>query len=138
MESKIVGRGKELRIIDKLLLSEKAEFLALYGRRRVGKTFIVREYLKAHIHFAFSGSYEEKVSVQIDNFFPKNDQEVKYYYDFQSKFNSRFDEEAVIIGIKNNLGIFDQNFLRKTDSLTIALTNMPDVVKVYSLNNTTR
>ncbi|MBK9961198.1 MAG: MMPL family transporter [Saprospiraceae bacterium] len=75
---------------------------------------------------------------QIDNFFPKNAQEVKYYYDFQSKFNSRFDEEAVIIGIKNNLGIFDQNFLRKTDSLTIALTNMPDVVRVYSLNNTSR
>ena len=69
MESKIVGRGKELKIIDKLLLSEKAEFLALYGRRRVGKTFIVREYLKTHIQFAFSGSYEEKVSVQIDNFF---------------------------------------------------------------------
>ncbi|MBK6821733.1 MAG: MMPL family transporter [Saprospiraceae bacterium] len=44
----------------------------------------------------------------------------------------------MIIGIKNNLGIFDQNFLRKTDSLTIALTNMPDVVKVYSLNNTSR
>jgi len=69
MDSKIIGRGKELRIVDKLLASEKAEFMAVYGRRRVGKTFMVREHLKSHIKFSFSGSYEEAVSVQLANFF---------------------------------------------------------------------
>jgi AAA+ ATPase superfamily predicted ATPase len=69
MESNIVGRGKELAIIDKLLTSGKAEFLAVYGRRRVGKTFIVREHLKSQIQFSFSGSFEEVNSVQLANFF---------------------------------------------------------------------
>jgi hypothetical protein len=37
MESKIIGRGKELKIIDKLLLSEKAEFLAVYDGGEWGR-----------------------------------------------------------------------------------------------------
>jgi len=69
MESRIIGREKELEIIDKLLLSDKAEFLAVYGRRRVGKTFLIRESLKSLIEFSFSGSFEEENPVQLTNFF---------------------------------------------------------------------
>ena len=32
--------------MDKILRSNQAEFLALYGRRRVGKTFLIRQHLK--------------------------------------------------------------------------------------------
>lgn len=37
----IVGRKKELAIFDRLLSSERAEFVAIFGRRRVGKTFLL-------------------------------------------------------------------------------------------------
>ena len=40
----IIGRNKEIEQLDKIIQSKKSEFLAVYGRRRVGKTFLIREY----------------------------------------------------------------------------------------------
>lgn len=40
----IIGRDKEKIRLNKLFLSKEAELLALYGRRRVGKTYLIREY----------------------------------------------------------------------------------------------
>jgi uncharacterized protein len=66
---KIIGRDAEKRQIEKLLASDQAEFLALYGRRRVGKTFFVREYLQNSLVFDISGSKSGDKSQQISNFF---------------------------------------------------------------------
>lgn len=41
MEQKLVGRKVELEDLNKYLNSEKSEFIAVYGRRRVGKTFLI-------------------------------------------------------------------------------------------------
>ena len=38
---KLVGRKREVAIIQRILKSAEAEFLAIYGRRRVGKTFLI-------------------------------------------------------------------------------------------------
>ena len=46
MANQIIGREKELKILDKMMASDSAEFLAVYGRRRVGKTYLIYEYLK--------------------------------------------------------------------------------------------
>jgi AAA+ ATPase superfamily predicted ATPase len=43
MESRITGRDNEKQVLKRLLDSHEPEFLAAYGRRRVGKTFLVRE-----------------------------------------------------------------------------------------------
>ncbi|HPH98297.1 MAG TPA: ATP-binding protein [Anaerolineaceae bacterium] len=40
-----VGRTEELKLLDDLYASGKAEFLVLYGRRRVGKTRLLTEWL---------------------------------------------------------------------------------------------
>lgn len=42
--SNIIGRVKEQSILDHVLRSKKAEFLALYGRRRIGKTFLIKNF----------------------------------------------------------------------------------------------
>jgi len=47
----MIGRLEEQAVLQDLLQSDKAEFLAVYGRRRIGKTFLIREYF--HDHFAF-------------------------------------------------------------------------------------
>lgn len=65
----IVGRKKELAIFDRLLSSERAEFVTIFGRRRVGKTFLVREYFKNQLVFDFSGAYDADTQVQLHNFF---------------------------------------------------------------------
>jgi len=69
MESKVIGREREIQILDKLLASDRPEFLAIYGRRRVGKTFLIREYLKTDIVFTFTGAFKVGVKIQLNNFF---------------------------------------------------------------------
>ncbi len=51
----IIGRKKEIKEIKDLYHSGKAEFVAIYGRRRIGKTFLVDEALKGKITFRHAG-----------------------------------------------------------------------------------
>ncbi len=65
----IIGRAKEKTLLNKIMQSNQAEFLALYGRRRVGKTFLIRQYLKQNIVFDLSGSKDASKKQQLNNFF---------------------------------------------------------------------
>ena len=53
--SYIIGREQETDELNELYESGRAEFVAVYGRRRVGKTFLVDEALKGKITFRHSG-----------------------------------------------------------------------------------
>lgn len=64
----LLGRENEKKIFDELLNSDKAEFVAVYGRRRIGKTFLVRQYLQKQIVFDFTGSNNDETSAQLANF----------------------------------------------------------------------
>ena len=46
---KMVGREKEKKELDKLYASNQAELVAIYGRRRIGKTYLVDEVLQDKI-----------------------------------------------------------------------------------------
>jgi AAA+ ATPase superfamily predicted ATPase len=69
MNKTIIGREQEIQYLNKLMLSGRPEFLVVYGRRRVGKTFLINEHLGPEIVFSFSGSYNVPAKVQIGNFF---------------------------------------------------------------------
>ncbi|MBR1525899.1 MAG: AAA family ATPase [Prevotella sp.] len=60
----LFGRDAECRRLDALLDSKKAEFIAIYGRRRVGKTFLIDEYLKDKIAFKVSGVLNQGTQAQ--------------------------------------------------------------------------
>lgn len=64
----IIGRKKEKEIFDRLSQSEQAEFVAIFGRRRVGKTFLVREHFNESLVFEFTGAFEADTSVQLQHF----------------------------------------------------------------------
>ncbi len=64
----LVGRLEEKTILQGLLQSQQAEFAVLYGRRRVGKTYLVREFFKDRIVFDFTGAYDTTTSIQLNNF----------------------------------------------------------------------
>ena len=51
----IIGRQKECQKLDELYFSGKAELVAVYGRRRVGKTFLIGEHFKGKITFTHAG-----------------------------------------------------------------------------------
>ena len=55
MKQRIVGRKDEIAILDRVTESSRSEFVAIYGRRRVGKTYLVREYYDNKFAFHCSG-----------------------------------------------------------------------------------
>lgn len=64
----LLGRQRETAHLDRLLASPDAEFLAIYGRRRIGKTFLVREYLASHLTFELTGMLDSPLVDQLVNF----------------------------------------------------------------------
>lgn len=68
MNKTITGREKEQKILNDALLSNESELIAIYGRRRVGKTFLIREYYKTHIVFDMIGIKKAKKTIQLRNF----------------------------------------------------------------------
>jgi len=66
---KIIGREREKRILERLLQSENAEFLAVYGRRRIGKTFLVNQFYKnLCVYFEITGSKGASKKEQLADF----------------------------------------------------------------------
>lgn len=55
MKENIIGREREIKELNNMYNSGKAELVALYGRRRVGKTFLVDEVLEGKITFRHAG-----------------------------------------------------------------------------------
>ena len=64
----MVGRENEIAIFEEKHLSEKSEFMALYGRRRVGKTYLIREYFKGRFTFQLTGIADATLQEQLLNF----------------------------------------------------------------------
>lgn len=50
-----IGREKELNALEEAYSSEKFEFAVIYGRRRVGKTFLINEFIKDKRAISFTG-----------------------------------------------------------------------------------
>ena len=53
----IIGREEEIETLSRLYNSRNSEFVALYGRRRVGKSYLVKEFFKNKILFTAVGTY---------------------------------------------------------------------------------
>lgn len=64
----LIGRLQEIKKIDKLVSSPKSEFLAVYGRRRVGKTFLIRAYFDKKFDFYATGLAKGNTQQQLTNF----------------------------------------------------------------------
>jgi predicted AAA+ superfamily ATPase len=65
---RISGRQAEMEVLEKALRSSEPEFVAMYGRRRVGKTFLVREFFGDSICFELTGLHNTCLSDQLVNF----------------------------------------------------------------------
>ena len=65
---KLIGRNPEISILSDALKSNRAELIAVYGRRRVGKTYLVRNVFKNEILFELSGIHGDSLKQQLNNF----------------------------------------------------------------------
>ena len=68
MAKKIIGRALEREKLEEALNTQRSELIAVYGRRRIGKTYLIREYYSKNILFSFSGLRNGVRPDQIENF----------------------------------------------------------------------
>jgi len=61
----IIGRDKEKTALKQCMESNVSEFLVVYGRRRVGKTFLIREFFNGEPDFYVTGLASEKKDDQL-------------------------------------------------------------------------
>lgn len=65
----IIGRSEELKALEKIYKSDDAELLAIYGRRRVGKTHLISNFFREKgIYFELAGTKDAKLREQLANF----------------------------------------------------------------------
>lgn len=60
-----IGRKKELQLLHEIQNDDSSHFLAIYGRRRVGKTFLIREAFGYRFAFQHAGLSEGGMKEQI-------------------------------------------------------------------------
>ena len=65
---KLIGRERECEELEWALKSQRSELVVLYGRRRVGKTFLVRRFFGDTYSFHYVGAHKQKKEVQLQNF----------------------------------------------------------------------
>jgi uncharacterized protein len=63
----LVGRTRERAIFAQVMASPEAELVVVYGRRRVGKTFLIRELLGPRVCFELVGVHGAPVREQLAN-----------------------------------------------------------------------
>ena len=65
----IIGRKQEIKELIRLKESKQAEFVAVYGRRRVGKTWLVRSFFHDQFTFYATGIARGSRQEQLQNFY---------------------------------------------------------------------
>lgn len=63
-----VGRKQEKLELDKLVKLNRPTFLAIYGRRRVGKTYFIKSYFQEKFDFYCTGLFNKSTKAQLSNF----------------------------------------------------------------------
>ncbi|HHH50075.1 MAG TPA: ATP-binding protein [Saprospiraceae bacterium] len=68
MENIFIGRQKEKEILQKALQSKESEMVSVIGRRRIGKTFLIKNVYQNNIVFELTGTKNAPLKEQLQNF----------------------------------------------------------------------
>lgn len=63
-----IGRKREKQLLVSYLESDESEFIAVYGRRRVGKTYLIQQVIEDEAVFYVAGIHKAPKKEQLDNF----------------------------------------------------------------------
>lgn len=115
--NKIIGRDLEQKQLELLIKSSKAEFVAVYGRRRIGKTYLITEYFDDSISFYASGVLNAKTVRQKEAFCaaleklgvnaPLNDSWIKLFGYLQQGLCDRVEKGLLTVIFLDEIPCFD-------------------------------
>lgn len=64
----LIGRDREIKLLRDLMTANESQFVAVYGRRRVGKTYLIREAFNYSFTFQHTGIYNATMKEQLKEF----------------------------------------------------------------------
>ena len=65
---KLIARNREIKELGRVYESKRSEFVIVYGRRRIGKTFLVNEVFQDRFTFTYVGARKQPQRVQLQRF----------------------------------------------------------------------
>lgn len=78
-------------------------------------------------------TFQLKFSYDYEDFFPKGDPDLDFYYTFRDQFEH--DDNFLLVGLKPEKGVFDLHFLTSLDSATNKIQRSTYAERAYSLSN---
>lgn len=66
--NRLIGRANERHRLEECLLANSAQLIIVYGRRRVGKTFLINEFFNYQFAFKLTGAYGQPKEFHLRNF----------------------------------------------------------------------
>jgi AAA+ ATPase superfamily predicted ATPase len=88
----IIGRIEEQEAIKEYIESEKSEFVVVYGRRRVGKTFLIKRFFNDKFTFHVTGLANTEMRMQLANFNTSLSKYGKHPYPLVYKWFDAFEQ----------------------------------------------
>lgn len=64
----LIGRQNEYERLNECLKSAEPQLIGIYGRRRVGKTFLINNFFNGRFDFKITGIYNKPVEIQLESF----------------------------------------------------------------------
>ncbi len=111
----LIGRKNEILDLERSMISDQSEFIVLYGRRRVGKTYLIRQLFENKFSFYVSGLSKAKIKVQLANFNSKILQ--NEYYD-----HNIADADDWMAAFNNLITVLEAN---KNDKKIVFIDELP-------------
>lgn len=128
----IIGRSKEIQLLEKLAKEKKASLVVTYGRRRIGKSFLINSYLKDKINFSFEGVEQQSSLYQIHLIVEKLNEQVRGKFDINRNYNSWNGVlELLTLFIKDNQKTTPIVFLDEYQWLTAGRSRLTSLLKKY-------
>ena len=98
---RLIGRYNECKRLDLCVKEEKAQLVVVYGRRRVGKTFLIDEYFKNGFAFHLNDSNTEQDNIyetcdailkQKYKMICVNESKVEHFEETRTRINRAFEQ----------------------------------------------
>lgn len=87
----IIGRKEECERLDECMESNNSQLIIVYGRRRVGKTYLINEYFNYEFAYKLTGAYGVKKELQLRTFINELNRKVDTKYDVPKDWIDAFD-----------------------------------------------
>ena len=91
LRDELIGRKREIERLDRCLNEERPQLIVVYGRRRVGKTFLINQYFRGRFDFKLTGLFQAKKEVQLRNFINELNRQMKERHPVPENWQQAFE-----------------------------------------------